>query len=201
MEKNMNNKKRIIVGSSGASGMPLLIECLKIIKDNPDYESHLIMSKGAEITMGHECNIEMCDVLGLADYTYDESEIGAGPASGSFKTEGMVVVPCSMKTLSGIHSGYADTLLLRACDVTIKEHRNLVLCTRETPLSPIHLRNMQELSMIGNVWIIPPMMTFYIHPETIEEMTYHIAAKLLTPFGIEAHEYKRWTGKEIKTYD
>ena len=106
----------------------------------------------------------------------------------------MIIVPCSMKTIAGIHSGYADNLVLRAADVTIKEQRPLVLAARETPLSAIHLRNLQELAMIPNVRIIPPMMTFYHMPESIEEMTYHIAAKLLEPFGIEAKEYRRWSG-------
>ena len=118
----------------------------------------------------------------------------ACPASRSFKTEGMLIVPCSMKTIAGIHSGYADNLILRAADVTIKEQRTLVLAARETPLSSIHLRNMHELSQIQGVRIIPPMMTFYNLPKDINEMMYHIAAKLLEPFGIEAKEYRRWTG-------
>ena len=106
----------------------------------------------------------------------------------------MVIVPCSMKTIAGIHSGYAENLLLRAADVTIKEQRPLVLAAREAPLSPIHLRNLQELSMMPGVRIIPPMMTFYHCPESIDEMVYHLAAKLLEPFGIEAKEYRRWAG-------
>ena len=106
----------------------------------------------------------------------------------------MLIVPCSMKTVAGIHSGYADNLILRAADVMLKEQRTLVLAARETPLSAIHLRNLSELAMIPGVRIIPPMMTFYHQPENIEEMTYHIAAKLVEPFGIEAREYRRWTG-------
>ena len=106
----------------------------------------------------------------------------------------MLIVPCSMKTIAGIHSGYADNLILRAADVTIKEQRTLVLAARETPLSPIHLRNLQELAMIPGVRIIPPMMTFYHRPDGIEDMVYHIAAKLLEPFGIEAMNYRRWQG-------
>ena len=117
-----------------------------------------------------------------------------GPASGSFRTEGMLIVPCSMKTIAGIHSGYADNLVLRAADVTIKEQRTLVLAARETPLSAIHLRNLSELAMIPGVRIIPPMMTFYHRPENIEEMVYHIASKLVEPFGIEAKEYRSWNG-------
>ena len=134
------------------------------------------------------------EVKKLADHSLDSEEIGAKPASGSFKTCGMLVVPCSMKTAAGIHSGYTDNLLLRAADVTIKEQRPLVLAARETPMSSIHLRNLYELSMIPGIRIIPPMLTFYHKPENIEEMVYHIAAKLLEPFGIEAKEYRRWNG-------
>lgn len=187
-------KKRIIVGATGASGLPILIQCLKLIKEQEEFESYLIMTESAKLTLEHETKLKVEEVESLADYVLDQSEIGAGPASGSFKTEGMVIVPCSMKTIAGIHSGYAENLVLRAADVTIKEQRTLVLAARETPLSAIHLRNLQELAMIPGVRIIPPMLTFYHMPESIEEMTYHIAAKLLEPFGIEAKEYRRWKG-------
>ena len=187
-------KKRIVVGATGASGLPLLVKCLEIIRENPDYESYLIMSSSAELTLRQETALTPEDVKKLADHTLSPEEIGAKPASGSFKTEGMLIVPCSMKTIAGIHSGYADNLILRAADVTIKEQRTLVLAARETPLSGIHLRNLHELSMLPGVRIIPPMMTFYHKPETIDDMVYHIAAKLLEPFGIEAGEYRRWNG-------
>lgn len=187
-------KKRIIVGATGASGLPILVECLKIIRQQPDYESWLIMSDSAKITLKHETEYSVEEVEQLADYVLQQDEIGAGPASGSFKTAGMLIVPCSMKTVAGIHSGYADSLLLRAADVTIKEQRTLVLAARETPLSAIHLRNLHELSQIAGVRIIPPMMTFYHMPKSIEDMIYHTAAKLLEPFGIEASQYRRWEG-------
>lgn len=187
-------KKRIIIGATGASGLPILIQCLKLVKEQEDFESYLIMTDSAKLTLKHETNVSVEEVEKLADHVLDSREIGSGPASGSFKTEGMLIVPCSMKTLAGIHSGYADNLVLRAADVTIKEQRPLVLAARETPLSAIHLRNLHELAMIPGVHIIPPMMTFYHMPESIEEMTYHIAAKLLEPFGIEAKEYRRWNG-------
>ena len=190
----MKAKKRIIVGASGASGAPLLIKCLELLKEASEFETWLIMTEGAKLTLTQETDVTVEQVAALADYVAEPEEIGAGPASGSFKTEGMLIVPCSMKTLAGIHSGYAENLLLRAADVTMKEQRKLVLAVRETPLSAIHLRNMQELAMIPGVRIIPPMMTFYHRPETIEEMTYHMAAKLLEPFGIEAKEYRRWNG-------
>lgn len=190
----MNDSKKIIIGASGASGFPILIKCLKIIKETPGYESYLIMTDSAKLTLNHETEYSIEKIKSYADKIFGINEIGAEPASGSFKTAGMLIVPCSMKTIAGINCGYSDNLILRAADVTIKEHRRLVLCARETPLSQIHLRNMHELSMIQNVYIIPPMMTFYHHPKSIDEMIYHIAAKLVEPFGIEAKEYRRWKG-------
>ena len=187
-------KKRLIIGATGASGIPILIQCLKLVKEQENFETYLVMTDSAKLTLEHETKMKVEEVEKLADHVLDSREIGVGPASGSFQTEGMIIVPCSMKTIAGIHSGYADNLVLRAADVTIKEQRPLVLAARETPLSVIHLRNLQELAMIPNVRIIPPMMTFYHKPESIEEMTYHIAAKLLEPFGIEAKEYRRWSG-------
>lgn len=186
--------KRIIVGATGASGLPVLVKCLELIKEAVGFSSGLIMSSSACLTLSQETDYSEAEVKALADEVYEPSQIGAGPASGSYKTAGMLIVPCSMKTLAGIHAGYAENLLLRAADVTIKEQRPLVLAVRETPLSPIHLKNMQELSMIPGVRIIPPMMTFYHRPESIDEMVYHIAAKLVEPFGIEAKEYRRWKG-------
>lgn len=187
-------KKRLIVAATGASGGPLLIQCLKLIREDGQFEACLIMSEGAKLTLAHETGKSAKELSALADETCDFMEIGAKPASGSYKTEGMLIVPCSMKTLAGIHAGYADNLILRAADVTLKEQRTLVLAARETPLSAIHLRNMHELAMIPGVRIIPPMLTYYIKPESVEEMTCHIAAKLVEPFGIEAPEYKRWEG-------
>ncbi len=189
-------KNRIVVGASGASGMPLLVQCLKLIRESGNYEIHLIMTKSARLTWQQEMEepLEMAETL--ADVCYEPDEMGAGPASGSFRTAGMLIVPCSMKTAAGMISGYTDNLLLRAADVTIKEQRSLVLAVRETPLSVIHLRNLEELSRLPGIHIIPPMMTFYHRPGNIEEMTYHIAAKLLEPFGIEAAGYRRWEGFE-----
>ncbi len=186
--------KRIIVGSSGASGLPILVKVLEIIKNSEGVKSSLIMTESAELTLKYETGKTMDDIDKLADETFSVKDIGAGPASGSYQTEGMIIVPCSMKTLAGVHSGYAENLLLRAADVTIKEKRPLVLAVRETPLSPIHLRNMQELSMISNVHIVPPMLTFYQRPETIDDMVYQVAARMLVPFGIDADGRIKWNG-------
>ncbi len=187
-------KKRIIVGATGASGIPILTKCLELIKENPDFETYLIMSESARLTMEQEAGQDVLEIANFADNILDIADIGAGPASGSFQSEGMLIVPCSMKTAAGIHCGYTDNLILRAADVTLKEQRTLVLAARETPLSSIHLRNLYELSLIPGVRIIPPMMTFYHKPENLDEMIYHIAAKLIEPFGIEAKEYRRWNG-------
>lgn len=187
-------KKRIIVGATGASGIPILTKCLELIKENPDFETYLIMSESARLTMEQEAGQDVLEIANFADNILDIADIGAGPASGSFRSEGMLIVPCSMKTAAGIHCGYTDNLILRAADVTLKEQRTLVLAARETPLSSIHLRNLYELSLIPGVRIIPPMMTFYHKPENLDEMIYHIAAKLIEPFGIEAKEYRRWNG-------
>lgn len=187
------NRDTIVVGASGASGMPLLIQCLKLIRA-AGRSAVLIMSDSAALTLRQETGLEPADLAGLADAVYGPDEVGAPPASGSWPAAGMLVVPCSMKTTAGICAGYADNLLLRAADVTIKEHRPLVLAARETPMSAIHLRNLHELAMLPTVRVIPPMFTFYHKPETIDEMVYHIAAKLVEPFGVEAKEYRRWQG-------
>lgn len=190
----MKKRKRIIVGATGASGFPILKKCLEIIRENREYESWLVMSSSAKLTLEHEMECTVSEIESYADHVLAPEEIGAEPASGSFKTVGMLIVPCSMKTAAGICSGYADNLILRAADVTIKEQRTLVLAARETPLSAIHLRNLSELARIPGVRIIPPMMTFYHMPESIDDMIYHTAAKLLEPFGVEAEKFCRWKG-------
>jgi len=184
--------RRIIVGISGASGAPISIELLKALRDN-DIETHLLITKSGEKTIKAETNLTVSQVRDMASIVYDNNDIGGAIASGSFKTDGMIVVPCSMKTLAGIHSGYSDNLLLRSADVCLKEHRKLVLVARECPLSPIHLRNMFELSQYG-AEILPPVLTYYNEPKTVEDMTKHIAGKILDRFDIEYAEYKRWNG-------
>ncbi len=183
--------KNIIVGASGASGIPVLIKCLKVIKDTGNRAS-LILSDNAVKTIEYETDMSVKDITALAECVYDFNDITAAPSSGTYPTDGMLIVPCSMKTTAGINSGYSDNLLLRAADVTLKEQRTLVLGVREAPFSPIHLRNMQELSLIPGVRIVPLMMSFYNEPETIDDMVTHIAYKLLEPFKITSDEYKRW---------
>lgn len=192
----MSADRRLIVAATGASGMPVLRACLQIIHDTPGWQAVLIASSSAKLTYEQEIG-SPCDELSLlASETLSNEAIGAGPASGSWPAAGMLVVPCSMKTLAGIHAGYAENLIQRAADVTVKEHRPLVLGVRECPLSPIHLRNMQELSMLPSVWIMPLVMEFYTRPESLEDMTVQVAARLLQPFGICADGYQRWQGIE-----
>lgn len=186
-------KERLIIGVSGASGMPLAIELLKQLKDQEHIETHLIYSRAAEITLKEESDITIEELCRLADVVYDNQNIGAAPASGSFKAKGMIVVPCSMKTVAGIASGYSDSLLLRAADVMIKERRKLVLSVRECPFSPIHLRNMYDLSMMGVV-ILPMMMSFYNRPGELSDCVRHLAGKILDQFEIEGVGFQRWEG-------
>lgn len=183
--------KKIVVGISGASGMPLAIKLLKELHHH-DVQIHLVMSKGAQITFAQECQESLEDVYALADVIYDNDHIGAAIASGTFVVDGMIVIPCSMKTVAGIRSGYSDHLLLRACDVMIKEKRPLILVTRESPLSSIHLDNLAYLSHIPNVMIMPPMMTYYQKPQTIEDMEIHLIGKILSQFDISVKEFQRW---------
>lgn len=185
-------RRRLIIAATGASGSPLLLECLRMVKAHPDWESCLVMSRGAKLTLGYETDLAVEDVYRMADTVLEPEDIDAAPASGSFSTAGMLVVPCSMKTVAGIASGYADTLILRAADVTIKEQRPLVLAVREAPLSAVHLRNLYELSRLPGVRIVPPVLTYYHRPQSVQDMTHHCACRLLQPFGIEVEDMFRW---------
>jgi len=184
-------KKRIIVGVSGASGMPVAIALLEALRFFPDWETHLILSRGAEQTLRCETDLTPDAMRALADCSHDPEDNGASVASGTFRTEGMVVVPCSMKSLAGIACGYADNLLLRAADVCLKERRLLVLAVRETPLHAVHLANMERLARLGVV-IMPLMMGFYARPRCIEDMTRHMAGKILDVFGLAMPGFQRW---------
>ena len=186
--------KRIVVAATGASGMPLLLQCLELFRQAGDWEVWGILSESARLTLGHEVEGGEEKLARLVDRLLPVEDISQGPASGSFRTAGMLIVPCSMKTVAGIRCGYAENLILRAADVTLKEQRPLVLAPRESPLSPIHLENLLALSRLPGVRIVPPMMAFYHQPKTLDEMVYHLAAKLVEPFGVEAKEYRRWNG-------
>lgn len=188
----MSNKKRLIIGISGASGAPLAVDLLKELKLHTEWETHLVISEGAEQTIEYETGLTIDEVKALADVTYDLKAIGAAIASGTFHAEGMIIVPCSMRTLAGIANGYAENLLLRAADVMLKQRRKLVLAVRETPFSLIHIRNMETVTLAGAV-VMPVMMTYYTHPESVDAMTHHLTCKLLDEFGIEGSSFKRWS--------
>ena len=189
----LRQPERLIVGISGASGSPLALRLLQTLADLPQIETHVIMTRGARLTARYEVGDQGAEeLMSLADAYHELDALGDSIASGTFKTLGMVVIPCSMKTVAGIATGYSDNLLLRAADVTIKEKRPLVLVTREAPLSPIHLNNMMQLAAIPSITLMPPMMTYYIQPETIADMETHLVAKVLERFGIELSSMKRW---------
>lgn len=189
--KRTNNNQRLVIGMSGASGAILGIEILKVLRKNPEWETHLVISKGAEQTIHQETKYTLVEVMNLADKAYEIKDIGASIASGTFKTEGMIIVPCSMKTVSGIACGYSDNLLLRAADVIIKERRKLVVVARESPFSQIHLKNMLYLAELGAI-IMPPMVTYYNNPVDLDDMNRHIIGKILDKFGIEISGFNRW---------
>jgi 4-hydroxy-3-polyprenylbenzoate decarboxylase len=175
--------KTLVVGISGSSGSILGIKLLEFLW-SANYDTHLIISSPAESIITHETEYEVADVKKLAAQVYDNKDFFAPVASGSFKTDGMIIIPCSMKTLAGIASGYSDNLMLRAADVCLKERRKLVLVPRETPLSLIHLKNMKTVTKAGAV-VVPPMLSFYSKPKTIDDMVNHTIGKVLDVFGIE----------------
>src|SRR3954463_16547623 len=169
---------RLIVGMTGATGAVLGIRLLEHLAQMPEVESHLVLSRWARTTIELETGMSAAAVGKLADVVHRPEDQGATISSGSFKTDGMVIVPCSMKTLAGIRTGYADGLVVRAADVVLKERRKLVLVPRETPLSEIHLENMLALSRRG-VQLLPPMPAFYNPPRSVDDIVDHITARIL----------------------
>ena len=183
---------RIIVGITGASGIVIAVELLQRLKKMENVETHLIITEGGLLTIRDETNFDVYEINKLADVVYNVHEMDATIASGSFFTDGMVIVPCTMKTVAGIVSGYSDNLLLRAADVCIKEKRQLVLVPREMPFSKIHLRNMKELADMGVV-IMPPVMTFYNTDMTLQSHINHVVNKILIQLKLPA-ELPAWNG-------
>jgi 4-hydroxy-3-polyprenylbenzoate decarboxylase len=184
---------RLIVGISGASGVIYGIRMLEVLKDQPDVETHLVISNGGKLNISLETDHDVKDVEALADEVHSDQNLAATIASGSFKTDGMVVAPCSMKTLSGIVNSYADTLVVRAADVIMKENRPLVLMPRETPLHTGHLRLLHEAALMG-ITIAPPMPAFYNDPTSIDDLINHNVGRILDLFGLDNSIVKRWAG-------
>jgi 4-hydroxy-3-polyprenylbenzoate decarboxylase len=178
---------------TGATGAPLGVSLLLALREMPGVETHLVLSKWAKTTIELETPYSVRDVLALADYCHNPADQSATISSGSFRTDGMIIIPCSMKTLAGIRAGYAEGLVGRAADVVLKEGRKLVLVPREMPLSTIHLENMLALSRMG-VAMVPPMPAFYNHPQTVDDITQHIVARVLDQFGLEHPNARRWQG-------
>ncbi len=185
--------KRLIVGITGATGVIFGVRLLEALKDT-NVETHLVLSKWAMQTIEHETTYSVKAVRALASVDHAEGNMGASVSSGSFVTEGMVIVPCSMRSLAAIAHGTGDHLVHRAADVILKERRRLVLVAREMPLSDVHLENMLKLSRMG-VTIMPPMPAFYNHPESLDDMVDHVVARVLDQFGISADFARRWEGK------
>ena len=186
---------RLIVGVTGATGVEMSYYLMQALKSIEGCKIHLVLSSGAKATWELESEIPMEKLLALADVVHDERNMAASITSGSFVTEGMIVMPCSMKSLAGIAAGYADTLIIRAADVCLKEGRKVVLVPREMPLNRIHLRNMKEAADAGCT-IIPPVLTFYNGPKTIGDQINHIVGKILAQFGISYDKFVPWKGKE-----
>ncbi|WP_018238759.1 UbiX family flavin prenyltransferase [Ensifer sp. BR816] len=178
------NKQRVVVGVSGASGAALALRVVERLRNIPSVETHLIVSDSARRTLMHEVGPHaLHQLLTVADRSYPAGDIGAATASGSFRTAGMIVVPCSMRTLAAIAAGLADNLIVRAADVHLKERRRLVLMTRETPLHLGHLRNMTAVTEMGAI-VMPPVPAFYHRPQRVEEIIDHLAARAIDLIGL-----------------
>ena len=190
----MATPSRLIVGISGASGVIYGVRLLELAR-SLDVETHLVMTRAAETTLAYETSFKVADVRALADVTYPVADIGAALASGSFKVLGMVVAPCSIRSMSEIAAGTTTNLLTRAADVMLKERRPLVLMVRETPLHAGHLRNLTALAELGAV-IAPPVPAFYSMPESLDDIVNHTVGRILDLFDLDAVVVKRW-GEEV----
>jgi 4-hydroxy-3-polyprenylbenzoate decarboxylase len=190
--------KRIIVGLSGASGVIYGIRTLMHLRAIEDVETHLVLTEGGRINIQVETDIPVSDVLALADVVHRDDNLAAKISSGSFKTDGMIVIPCSIKSLSGIVNSYADNLLCRAADVCLKEKRKLVLVLRETPLHKGHLELMMKAADLGAM-MLPPMPAFYHQPKTIDDIIDQTVGKVFDYFEIDHHLFRRWGEKRAKS--
>lgn len=185
---------RLVVGITGATGAPFGVRLLETLRSTPGVETHLVLSPWARTTIELETPYSVAEVIDLADVHHGNRDQAASVSSGSFRTAGMIIAPCSMKTLAGIRSGYADSLMQRAADVVLKERRRLVLVPRETPLSEIHLENMLALSRMGAV-MVPPVPAFYNHPTSLDDVVDHVVMRVLDQFDLPAPEsVPRWAG-------
>jgi len=187
--------RRIIVGISGASGIVYGVRALQLLRDCA-VQTHLVISKSAKLTLHYELDMSLADLESLADEVHPINDIGASIASGSFPTTGMLIAPCSVRTMSEIATGVTSTLLTRAADVVLKERRRLVLMVRETPLHTGHLRTMTQLSEMGAV-IAPPVPAFYTRPQTLDDVVTQTVGRALDLFDLELAQVKRWQGDDV----
>ncbi|MGZ8217462.1 UbiX family flavin prenyltransferase [Methylomagnum sp.] len=190
----MSGTKRLIIGITGATGAVYGLRLLEVLRALDDWETHLIISSAGALNLHHELNMKRGEVQALADVVHDVSDIGASIASGGFKTEGMIIAPCSMKTLAALAHGFSDNLMTRAADVALKERRRVVVVPRETPLHLVHIRNMATVTEMGGI-IFPPLPAFYGRPKTLPELIDETVGRILSLFDIEvAGLYAPWTG-------
>jgi 2,5-furandicarboxylate decarboxylase 2 len=185
--------KRLIIGITGATGAVYGVELLKALNSLEGWESHLVLSDAGALNLMHELKMRRKDLEKLAAAAYNPKDIGAAIASGSFLTEGMVIAPCSMKTLAAVAHAHADDLVSRAADVVLKERRRLVLIPRETPLNLAHLRNMTAVTEMGAI-VMPPVPAFYAMPQSIEDLVAHTVGRILDLFGVHSAKLVRWQG-------
>jgi 4-hydroxy-3-polyprenylbenzoate decarboxylase len=195
IESRERLRPRLVIGISGASGVTYGVRLLELLKEC-DVETHLVMSRAAQTTLAYETDLKVADVEKLATTVHPNSDIGAVCSSGSFKTMGMIVAPCSIKTMSEIATGATGSLISRAADVALKERRRVVLLLRETPLHIGHLRTMTAVTEAGAI-IYPPVPAFYARPESLADMVDHTLGRVLDLFDIEVGKVRRWTGGKV----
>ncbi|MDR6373643.1 UbiX family flavin prenyltransferase [Paraburkholderia caledonica] len=192
MKSTSAARRRLVVGISGASGVIYGVRLLRLLRDL-EVESHLVISRSAQVTLAQETQMRLADLQALADVNYPNTDIGAAISSGSFRVDGMIVAPCSIKTLSEVATGCTGSLLSRAADVMLKERRRLVLMVRETPLHAGHIRSLAAVTNAGAI-VYPPVPAFYARPETLEQMVDHTLGRVLDLFDIESRSVRRWSG-------
>lgn len=185
--------RRIVIAITGATGAVYGVRLLQVLKETPNVETHLVVSDAAVLTLHQETGLQRKEVEALADVVHKQHNIGASIASGSFQSDGMIIAPCSMKTLASVAHGLSDNLVARAADVVLKERRRLVLMVRETPFNLAHLRNMTAVTEMGGI-IFPPLPSFYHQPQSIADMVDHTVARVLDLFGMEHQLAPRWNG-------
>lgn len=190
----MVDKKRLIVAMTGATGAVYGVRILRILREKTTWESHLVISSAGVLNLHHELGMKRAELYALADVTHDIDDIAASISSGAFKTEGMVIAPCSMKTLAAVAHGFGDNLISRAADVVLKERRRLILMPRETPLNLAHIRNMAVVTEMGGI-IYPPMPAFYNPKQSLGELVDETVGRVLEMFGVDAEGlYTPWEG-------